>query len=124
MEIMRRVAGFKLIESDPERPEVQYRDKQGVHKVDLIAGHLNEAKIEVFREKGYTYILTWNLKMPYAGIEKYIGNIPKGNLFLHSREAIEDELGKDYCDISPTVMAMRLSRHLIDISEEAEGRRS
>jgi hypothetical protein len=124
MEMMRRVE-FKLIDSDPERPAVQYRDRRGVHKVELIASHLNlnAAEIEVFREKKYTYILSWNLEVPYAGIEKYLGDAPKGDLFLHSREAIEKKFGRQVSNISPMAMAINLSRYFVDTSEEAERQR-
>lgn len=80
--------------------------------MELTAGNLWNVDIEVFRESSYTYVLSWNERHPYVGIERFLGHEAKGNLFLHKQQAIEDVLGRRGFDLTPITMAKRLKRHL------------
>ncbi len=118
---MRRVKNYEAEYSRFDSPVVTYRDRTGIHKVEIETGHLYNADIEIFREKGITYVLSWNPRFPYVGIEKFMGHDAKGKLFIHKKEAIEEILGEKGLDLTPMAMAKRLAKHL-KVSQEKAGR--
>jgi len=89
---------------------VTYRDREGKHRVEVEAGHLCDVEVELFREQGYTYVLSWNQRHPYFGIERFLGSQREGNLYLSSHEAIKDALGHDAFELPSITVAKKLSR--------------
>jgi hypothetical protein len=103
------------VEEEPfEYPVVTYRDRAGIHTVLLEAGGLWHVEVEGFRQDEHTYFLSWNEKFPYVGIERFLGNAHRGNLFLSKNESIEDVLGKRGLNLKPVTMAKKLARYLVD----------
>src|SRR2546426_3512281 len=111
---MRRVKNYELETMPFDPPVITYRDRKGIHTVEVETGGLSNVEIEVFREREYTYILSWDPRFPYVGIERFLGHEPQGNLFLGKREPIENLLGKRGLDLSPMTMAKMLAQYLID----------
>ena len=109
---MRTVKNYEAEYSRFDRPAVTYRDKTGIHVVEINAGGLCKVDIEVFREQEYTYVLSWNSQHPYVGLERFLGHEPKGNLSVGKHEAIEEILGKRGLDLTPMTMVKRLARYL------------
>ncbi len=109
--MMRRVENCEA-EYKCEDLMVTFRDKTGIHVVEVAAGGLLEVEIEVFREYGYTYVLSWNTQHPYVGLEKLLGRETIGSLSLGNREAIEQILGKQALGLAPMTMVKKLARYL------------
>ena len=118
---MRRLKNYTLSREPFDNPEITYRDRSGFHNIEITAGNLHNADIEVFRENEYTYVLSWNQKFPYVGLEKFLGHESKEKLFLHKREAIEEILGKKSLELTPMNMVKKLSKCLVANSEQKQG---
>jgi hypothetical protein len=99
---------------------LRYRDKTGVHVVEIQAGGRTSFELEVFREKGCTYALSWDKDVPFVGIEKFLGGKPKGNLYLYAFTALEEVFGNNPLRVSPLSMARRLAAYFSD-TEESHG---
>ncbi len=109
---MRRVKNYEVGCDKFESPTITYRDRTGMHVVVLNAGGLWNVEIEVFRENRYTYVLSWNDRHPYVGLERFLGQHRRGDLSFGKREAIEEVLGKRPFELTPITMAKRLARYL------------
>jgi len=92
---------------------VTYRDKADKHRVEVEAGHLCDVEVELFRDKEHTYVLSWNQRFPYVGIERFLGNQRSGNLYLSSHEAIEDTLGPNAFELPSITIAKKLSSRVV-----------
>ncbi len=106
---MRRLKNYNLEREPFEKPLLTYRDKGGIHAVELMAGRLDE--IEVFRESGKVYVLCWNEKHRYAGIEMFRGQERIGDVFLESGD-VETALGRKGLELTSISMVKRLAKHL------------
>jgi hypothetical protein len=109
---MRRVKNYEAEYKDSDDIAVKFRDKIGVHAVSIVAGGLGNPEIDLFREHGITYVLSRNEQLPYVGIERFLGNAPKGGLFLGRPESIEEALGKRGLELTPMTMVKRLAAYL------------
>lgn len=109
---MRRVNKYETEYSRFDSPIVTFRDKTGIHAVEISAGGLWNVDIDVFREQEFTYVLSWNERHPYVGLERFFGHDAKGKVSLGKKEAIEGVLGKRGLDLTPITMAKRLAKYL------------
>jgi hypothetical protein len=89
---------------------LQYRDRQGKHRVTIDAGESDE--IDVFREGELTLVLSTNSRYGYAGIQAFKGSEETGSIFLQNSQDLEDILGRSQLDLSPITIAKRLSEYL------------
>ncbi len=117
---MRRLKNYEAEYSRFDSPVVTYRDRSGIHVVEINAGGLWSVEIEVFRERGYTYVLSWNAQHPYVGIEIFLGHEPKGSLSLGKQETIEEVLGERGIDLTPMTMVKKLKEYIAINSERKQ----
>ena len=107
---MHKLKSYSLA-GDPEHAWLTYWDGHRYQTLEIQAGGLTDVSVDVFREQGFTYVLSWNERHPYIGLEKFLGCEAKGNVFLHKYETIEKVFGKSGFDLTPSTMARKMLRH-------------
>jgi len=117
---MRRVENYELKQSSG-RVSISYRDRNGRQTLQI---HTDpSALIELFRDKEHTYVLSWNPRFPYVGLERFQGSKPQGKLSLNSYKAIESVLGTSGFYLPSETLARKLSQSMAS-PEELERRNS
>lgn len=116
---MRRLKNYSLA-GDREEPFLTYRDRSGKHTVSLNAGGMYDAEVEVFRDGETTYVLSYNPRFRYVGLETFVGTERQGELFLHGQKALEDVLGQSGLELTPLRIAKRLLPHVLALPKRKE----
>lgn len=108
---MRQLKSYILQHKDEEKQLLTYRDHQGRHSVEISASVTD--KVEVFREQGITYVLTWNAGRHSAGLRAFAGKDRVGDLFILAHQSnLEDILGKEGWTAKPLTIAKNLRKYL------------
>jgi len=101
---------YELVREPFEPAVLEYRDKTGKHSVELNCGSHDE--VEVFRERSFTYVLSWNDRLGYVGLERFLGWDKDGEVFLQNSQDVAECLGKKGLDLTPMTMVKRLAEYL------------
>lgn len=104
--MMRREKKYSLERQQFEHPQLTYRDKNGLHSVEILAGQTDN--IEVFKEGNVTYVLSWNPRKQYAGMEAFMGHDKVGEVFIQNQGKLEKLLGKGWLELNQTTIAKKL----------------
>lgn len=117
---MRRIKNYEIEREYFDEPAITFRDFKGKHIVGIKAGNLCNVELEVFRENEFTYVLSWNHKFPYIGIEKFLGNESRGFIFLYKKDDIYSVLGMRTFELAPINLAKRMADYLNEIKNTRE----
>ena len=103
--ILRKESFGDMMDSRRYHPcnEIIFRDREGVHRHKLSIG--NSDKIDVYREKDETFVLSRNPQLGYVGMEVFTGNERMADIFLQPHEVTE-VVGRD--DLQPHTIIRRL----------------
>ena len=105
-----KLTQFEVIREPFEKAILKYRDKHGQHEVELSCGSHDE--VSVFREGEATYVLSWNERLCYVGLECFLGHESEGEIFLQNSQDIQECLGESGLELTPMAMAKRLSYYI------------
>ncbi len=117
---MRRIKNYDLERAPNERTVLKYRDKRGKHEVELSCGYYDE--VEAFKERDRTFVLSWNDRLEYAGVECFKGHEKLSELFIQDSQDIEAVLGKHGLELTPMTIVKRLAKALEMRVRKAEGK--
>ncbi len=107
---MKRLKSYSLEpkpSEDYNRPRLTYRDKRGMHSVEVNTGKMHE--LRVYREGEKTYVLTFNSLYGCAGLQVFHGNEELGEVFLQNRKGLESVLGKKALEVTLLSMVRRMA---------------
>ena len=90
--------------------KIKFRDKAGKHEHTLSAG--SEDTIYVFRSGTVTYVLAYNYRLQYAGLEAFEGDRAIGDIFVQSDWDMVEILGPKGLDLTPITIAKRLAERI------------
>ena len=107
---MRRIKNYELDRQVFDRPILMYTDKDGMHRVEVNAKDKDE--IEVFRDGEATYVVSWNTRLGYVGLERFVGHEKTGEIFLQNSQDVEACLGRRGLDLTPMSMVKRLVEYV------------
>ena len=107
---MRRLKNYSLERVRFELPLLTYRDRADQHTVEINAEDKDE--IEVFSHEKVTYVLSWNERLRFVGLEAFVGHDKVGEVFVQNRDEIEKTFGKKGLSLTPVTMAKRLLPHI------------
>lgn len=90
--------------------EVTFRDRKGIHRHKISAGHGDE--VYAFRENGQTFIYSQNTRLGYVGLEMFTGKEKIGDVFFQGGQ-VEEVLGKDnWEDDAPPKIVKKLVEYI------------
>ena len=71
--------------------------------------------IHVFTRSIYLFVLTLNRSLGYMGLDAYVPNDdePINTIFLHSEHQIRELLGRNWNQMTPETLAIRLTEYLM-----------
>lgn len=90
--------------------EVTYRDRAGIHRHKIGAGHSDD--VYAFRENGDTYIYTQNTRFGYVGLEVFSGKEKVGDVFFQEGQVAEVIGKEDWDQYTPPTIVRRLLEYI------------
>jgi len=89
---------------------VKFRDRKGIHRHKINAGHGDE--VYAFRENGQTYIYIQNTQLEYVWLEMFAGKDKIGDVFFRGGQVAE-VLGRDkWEDDTPPKIVKKLVEYI------------